>query len=263
LRRALFVVALLAAVLGSFAPPAAAQTSAPHVVASANGATARSSADEGEIQECRPSGGCTVGITAPARPPASWDGELPVSGRSVVEVTFARPVELVGASMVDREFKRLAATAVEKVDDQHWRVVLPALTAPDRFALQLHETWTGETERGRYTVYRTDYIGAAAPAGLLGLTQRRRGGGPVADLDVRAPGLVDARLQFVRKTLGRKSSNFAAPRRLNLSVPLSPGARRLLAQRRRLVATLTVTVRPPSGDPVVIERQVALRAKPR
>lgn len=260
MRRALLLAALLTGTV--IAAPAAGAQTAPHLVATANGASARSSADEGEIQECTASG-CTFAITAPARPPATWDGELPVSGRSVVDVAFGRPVELLGADVVDRQFTRLAGAAVEKVDDQHWRIVLPALAPPDRAALELRERWTGQDSRATYTVHRTDYVGVAAPAGLLGLTQRKRGGGPIADLDVRAPGLVDARLRFGRKTLGRRSSNFTAPRRLNLSVPLSAGARRLLAQRRRLLATLTLTVRPPSGEPLVVERQVALRAKPR
>jgi hypothetical protein len=254
--------ALIASAVALIAPADAVGQSAPHVVATANGASARSSANEGEVQQCRPEG-CTNALTAPARSPASWDGELPVSARTVVDITFARPVQLLGADVVDRELARLAAATVERVDDQHWRVMLPALAPPDRAALELHERWSGENEQGQFTVQRTDFVGVSAPAGLLGLKQRRRGGGPVADLDVRSPGLVDARLKFGRKTLGRRSANFAGPRRLNLSVPLSAGARRLLAQRRRLLVTLTVTVRPPSGDPLMIERQVALRAKPR
>ena len=253
---------LIAAAVALLAPASALAQVTPHVVATANGASARSSANEGEVQQGTPEG-CTNALTAPASPPASWDGELPVSARTVVEVTFARPVQLLGADVVDRQLAPLAAATVERVDDQRWRVALPALAPPDRAALELHERWSGQNEQGEFTVQRTDFVGLSAPVGLLGLRQRKRGGGPVADLDVRSPGLVDARLKFERKTLGRRSANFAAPRRLNMPVPLSTGARRLLAQRRRLLATLTVTMRPPSGDPLVIERQVALRAKPR
>jgi hypothetical protein len=45
--------------------------------------------------------------------------------------------------------------------------------------------------------------------------------------------------------------------------PTEQGAMRLLADRRRLKATLSLTYRPPSGDAVTIERRVTLRAKPR
>lgn len=254
--------ALIAATVALVAPANALAQSTPHVVATANGASARSSANEGEVEQCAPEG-CTRASTAPARSPASWDGELPVGARTVVEVTFARPVQLLGADVVDRQLAPLAAASVERVDDQHWRVALPALAPPERAALELHERWSGQNEQGEFTVQRTDFVGLSAPAGLLGLRQRKRGGGPVADLDVRSPGLVDARLKLERRTLGARSANFTAPRRLNMSIPLSRGARKLLAQRRRLLATLTITVRPPSGDPLTIERQVALRAKPR
>jgi hypothetical protein len=254
---ATFTVLLVAAL----APSASAQTAAPHVVASANGATARSSANQGEVVTCNGSG-CTSAITAPARPPATWDGELPVSGRSVVEVTFGRPVELLAAEVVDRSLRRLSVASFERVDDQRWRVTLPA-AVPDDAALRLAQRWTVDSERGRSDVSRTDFVGIELAAVLGAVRQPRRGGGAVAAIELRAPGLVDARLASGRRTLGQKSRNFATGRRLNLSVPLSHGARRLLAERRRLRATLTLTVRAPSGDPLVLEHRVTLLAKPR
>jgi hypothetical protein len=121
-------------------------------------------------------------------------------------------------------------------------------------------TWTGETERARYTVHRTDFIGLVAPASVLGVTQKP-GGGPVFDVDMRAVGRVDARLTFGAKTLGSTSRTFGAPRRAGVGVRLSSGARRLLRKRGRLKATLTVTALPASGEPVRLERRVTLRAK--
>lgn len=254
--------ALAAAALALLAPSAAvAQT--PHVVASANGATARSSANEGEILSCGSGRPCTAAITAPARPPAKWDGEIPVSGRTVVDVAFDRPVDLLGAEVVDRTFKRVAAASVQGVDAQHWRVILPAAKLPDQAALALYETWSGDDERGHYTVSRTDFVGTVGPAALASVKQRTRGGGAVAQVDARTAGLIDARLTFGKKTLGQKSTNLAAPRDLSLSVRLSSGARRLLAKRRVLDAKLTLTVRPPSGDPVTLVHSIRLRAKPR
>ncbi len=253
---------LLALALVLPAPAVAAAQSTPHVVASANGATARSSANEGEILSCG-AGGCTAAITAPARPPATWDGELPVSGRTVVEVTFSRPVELLGAQVTDRSLQRVAGASVERLDDQHFRVALPAGALPDEGALELHEHWTGDNERGHYDVNRTDFVGIESVAAVSGVKQRSRGGGAVADVEARTSGLVDARLTFGKKTLGQKTTNLAAARTLSVSVPLSRGARRLLADRRTLKATLTITVRPPSGDALTLERRVTLRAKPR
>ena len=253
--------ALLALAIGLIAP-ASAVAQAPHVVASANGATARSSANEGEIISCG-SGSCTSAITAPARAPATWDGELPVSGRTVVELTFSRPVELLGAEVANRSLQRIAVANVERVDDQRWRVTLPADAPPDEAALELHERWEGDDSRGHYTVTRTDFIGLEAPAAISGVKQRTRGGGVVADVEMRTAGLIDSRLAFGKKTLGQKTTNLAAPRTLRVSVPLSSGARRLLARRRTLRATLTVAVRPPSGDPLPVELDVTLRAKRR
>jgi hypothetical protein len=253
-------IGLIAAGLALLAPAsAAAQSGTPHVVASANGATARSSADQGEVVTCNASG-CTSAITAPARPPATWDGELPVTGRSVIEVTFGRPVDLIAADVVDRSFQRVSTATVERIDAQHWRVALSAGSLPDEAAIRMLERWTVESERGRSDVTRTDFVGLESPAVLGTVKQPRRGGGAVAPVELRTPGLVDARLGVGKKTLGQKSRSFVA-RRFNLSVSLSSGARRLLAERRVLKATLTLTVRPPSGDPVVLERRVTLRAK--
>jgi hypothetical protein len=252
--------ALLALAIGLIAP-ASAVAQAPHVVASANGGTARSSADEGEILSCDASG-CTAAITAPARPPARWDGELPANNGTVVELTFSRPLQLLGASVVDRDLSGGGAAAVERIDDQHFRVTLKS-SVPDRAALELREMWTGEDAGKRFTVNRTDYVGLVLPAALRRAIQRRRGGGPVVDLEARSSGLVDMRLTLAKKTLGRRSVNLAAPRRLPLSLKLSRGARRLLADRRRIVPTLTLTFRAPSGDPLKFEQRVALRAKPR
>ena len=242
--------------------PAGATAQTPHVVASANGATARSSANEGEIINCG-AAGCTSAITAPARPPATWNGELPVSGRTVVEVTFSRPVELLGAQVTNRSFQRVAGASVERVDDQHLRVTLPAGTLPDEGALQLFEHWTGDDDRGHYDVNRTDFVGIESVAVVSGVKQRSRGGGTVADVEARTSGLIDARLTFGKKTLGQKTTNLAAASTLRVSVPLSRAARRLLADRGKLRATLTISVRPPNGDALTLERQVTLRAKPR
>jgi len=251
---------LVALAIGLIAP-ASAVAQAPHVVASANGATARSSANEGEIISCGPTG-CTSAITAPARAPETWDGELPVSGRTVIEVTFARPVNLLGAEVSNRFLQRIAVANVERVDDQHYRVTLPEDAPPDEAALELHESWEGDDSSGRHnTVTRTDFIGLEAAAAVTNARQRRRGGGVVADVQMRTSGLLDARLEFGRKTLGQKSTNLASPRTLRLSVPLSRGARRLLARRHTLKATLTVSVRPPSGAALPIEQTVTLRAK--
>ena len=254
--------ALLALAIALLAPAAAVAQSAPHVVASANGATARSSANEGEILSCNASG-CTSAITAPAHPPATWDGELPVSARTVIELTFSRPVELLGAETANRSLQRIAVANVQRIDDQHFRVTLPADAPPDEAALELHERWEGDGERGHFTVMRTDFIGLEWPAAVSRVKQRSRGGGVVVDVTARTAGLIDSRLTFGKKTLGQKSTNLVAPRKLKLSVPLSRGARRLLAERRTLKATLAVTVRPPSGDALTIERRVTLRAKPR
>jgi hypothetical protein len=256
LRRA----ALIATTIALLAPSsAAAQT--PHVVATANGATARSSANEGEVLSCGASG-CESAITAPARPPATWDGELPVSTGSVIELTFGRPVELLGARVVLRDLTGGGSATVERIDDQHWRVTVSS-TVPDPAALELLERWEGDDSRGHYTVHRTDYMGLELAAAAGGVKQPHRGGGTVVSLDARAGGLVDARLSFGKKTLGQKSTTLATPRSLSLSVPLSRAARRLLAKRRVLDAKLTLTVRPPSGDPVALVRPVRLRAKPR
>jgi hypothetical protein len=252
---------LLALAIGLVAP-ASAVAQAPHVVASANDATARSSANEGEILSCDAMG-CSSAVTAPARPPATWDGELPVSARTVVDVTFSRPVELLGAEVSNRFLQRIAVANVGRVDDQHWRVTLPADAPPDEAALELHERWEGEDSRGRHTVMRTDFIGLEAPAAVTRVKQRSRGGGVVAAVQMRTSGLLDARLASGRKSLGQKSTNLAGPRTLRLSVPLSRGARRLLARRRTLKATLTVSVRPPSGEALAIEQTVTLRAKRR
>jgi len=255
-RLAALLIALLTLLVA--AAPAAAQ----HVVATANGATARSSANQGEILTCDAAGGCSSAITAPARPPATWDGELPVSRGTVIEVAFGRPVDLLAAHVVDRQFAAVGDATVERIDGSRYRVTVGA-SPPERAALRLLERWEGDDERGHHTVHRTDYVGLVAPASLLGVTQPRRGGGVVADLDARASGLVDARLHFGSRTLGQRSTNLAGPRRGTMSVPLSRGARRLLADRRRLKATLTLTYRPPSGDALTVERRVTLRAKPR
>jgi hypothetical protein len=252
--------ALAAAATVALLAPSAATAQTPHVVASANGATARSSANEGEILSCNAMG-CTAAITAPARPPAKWDGELPVSGRTVIDLTFSRPVEVLGAEVTNRFLQRIAVANVQRVDDQRWRVTLPADAPPDEAALALYERWEGEDSRGRHTVHRTDFIGLEAPAAVTRVKQRSRGGGVVADVEMRTAGLLDARLAFGKKTLGQRSTNLAAPRTLRVSVPLSRGARRLLARRRTIKATVTVAVRPPSGDPLPVERRVTLRAK--
>jgi hypothetical protein len=255
--------ALIAATIALLAPAPAAAQSPPHVVASANGATARSSANEGEIISCGAMG-CTSAITAPARAPAKWDGELPASAGTAVELVFGRPVRLVGASVVDRNLRGGSGVTVERgTDDQHWRAVIGPGGISDAAALELRETWEGDDDRGHYTVSRTDYVGLRSIAAVSGVKQRSRGGGSVADVDARTPGLVSGRLKFGRKTLGQKSANLSVPRSYRLSVPLSRGARHLLAARRTLKATLTITVRPPSGNPVVLERAVTLRAKPR
>jgi hypothetical protein len=253
---------LVALAIGLIAPASAVAQTQPHVVASANGATARSSANEGEILSCGPAG-CTAAITAPARPPATWDGELPVSGRTVIELTFSRPVDLLGAEVSNRFLQRIAVANVARVDDQRWRVTLPADAPPDEAALELHERWEGDDSRGHYTVMRTDFIGLEAPAAVTAVKQSSRGGGVVADVEMRTAGLLDARLAFGKKTLGQKSTNLAAPRTLRVSVPLSRGARRLLASRRTIKARLTLSVRPPSGDALPIEQTVTLRAKRR
>jgi hypothetical protein len=262
LRRTARIAAATAAALALAAPAGAAAQAPPHVSATANGATAFSSADEGEILSCNTQG-CTAAITAGAQPPATWNGELPVTGRTVIEVTFSRPVELLGAEVANRSLQRIAVANVERVDGQHWRVTLPADAPPDEAALELHERWEGDDDRGHHTVTRTDFIGIESPAVVTGVKQRSRGGGVVANVELRSPVLLDARLAFGKKTLGQKSANFAAPRTLRLSVPLSRGARRLLADRHKLKATLTISVRPPSGDALPVEHPVTLRAKPR
>ena len=253
--------AALAAVTVALLAPSAAVAQTPHVVASANGATARSSANEGEVLACD-AAGCSSAITAPARAPATWDGELPASTGTVVELSFSRPLQLLGASVVNRDLTGGGAATVERVDDQHFRVIVKS-AVPDRAALELRETWTGEDSGKRSTVNRTDYVGLVLAASAGNSKQPRRGGGVVVPLDARAGGLVDAQLTFGKKTLGQKSTNLASPRSLSLSVPLSRGARRLLAARRVLDAKLTLTVRPPNGDPVALVRPVRLRAKSR
>jgi hypothetical protein len=255
-------VALAAAAAVALLAPSAAVAQTPHVVASANGATARSSANEGEILSCD-AAGCTAAITAPARPPATWNGELPASSGTVVEVTFARPVQLVGASVVNRDLAGGGPATVERgADDLHWRVTIGA-DVPDRAALELRETWTGEDSGKRFTVYRTDYVGLESPAEVLAVKQPRRGGGPVVHLDARSAGLVDIRLKLGKKTLAERSTNLSKPRRGTMAVPLTSSAHRLLARRRRLVPKLSLTFRPASGDPVKFDIRVVLRARPR